>query len=293
MKRSSNMSDSRGFTPRHGFTLVELLVVIVIIGMLAGLLLPALVSARGRARIAQCTNNQKELGLAILQYETAKQHLPGYANTVNSTRVSWIPVLFPYLGRMDLWTGSGAISGWRRGGNASVAVGGTATGGVASTSLIVGQLLCPDDIQIGTITPLSYVVNVGSSGANPSTQDGVFRDLDAFPLKFLSTSSIPATSRRPMISELSYTINNCQWNEFSTHGDTTKVTGARFGFQFAWASDPGAAELFSTLFSNMAATPPQPLIHRGIVITTFCDGHVESVAEDAACDTFDWQQITP
>ena len=86
------------------FTLVELLVVIVIISMLVGLLMPAMISARGRARIAQCTNNQHELSLAVQQYDGAKQHLPGYINriliagTSNYAAVSWVPVLFPFWG---------------------------------------------------------------------------------------------------------------------------------------------------------------------------------------------------
>ena len=59
-----------------GFTLVELLVVIAIIGLLVGLLLPAIQSAREAARRLKCSNNFKQIGLAMINYEAAYQRFP-------------------------------------------------------------------------------------------------------------------------------------------------------------------------------------------------------------------------
>lgn len=62
------------------FTLVELLVVIAIIGILVGLLLPAIGAVQERARLTQCTNNLKNLGLGVIQFENRKGSFPGYVN---------------------------------------------------------------------------------------------------------------------------------------------------------------------------------------------------------------------
>lgn len=88
----------------RGFTLVELLVVIAIIGVLVALLLPAIQAAREAARRTQCQNNMKQLGLAVLNYESAKKVLPPPYHTNNGTigNHNLIAFLLPYFEQVAL-----------------------------------------------------------------------------------------------------------------------------------------------------------------------------------------------
>ncbi len=80
---------------RQGFTLMELLVVIAIIGILVGLLIPALRSVQERVRQTQCASNMRQIGLALLAYHNDYNQLPiGYAGedfTWNSALRGYLP----------------------------------------------------------------------------------------------------------------------------------------------------------------------------------------------------------
>ena len=114
---------------RRGFTLVELLVVIAIIGILIGMLLPAVQAVREAARRTQCANNLKQQTLALLNYESAHQEFPA-ANTPSALDRNgrgnsfWIFAL-PFIEEGNLaagyeidgggWTGSGGSNSINRG----------------------------------------------------------------------------------------------------------------------------------------------------------------------------------
>ena len=117
-------------TCKVGFTIVELLVVMAILGVLVGLLLPAVQSAREAARRMQCQNNLKQIGLALHAYESAHKWLPpgmiwdgkgesqgggilpigtidhvalGTDPSLDRLKVNWAIVLLPYLEQQSLY----------------------------------------------------------------------------------------------------------------------------------------------------------------------------------------------
>jgi prepilin-type N-terminal cleavage/methylation domain-containing protein len=91
---------------RKGFTLVELLVVITIIGILIALLLPAVQAAREAARRMQCTNNMKQVGLALHNYHSALQCFPPavlWGNRTKAQHHTWLTLILPYMEQQSLW----------------------------------------------------------------------------------------------------------------------------------------------------------------------------------------------
>ncbi len=99
-----------GQSPNRGFTLIEILVVIVIITLLVAILLPAVNGAREAARQATCIKNQRDLGRAILQYDLEKRHLPRVVsvlnpNAANKVYFNWVEAIFPDIEHNDLWQG--------------------------------------------------------------------------------------------------------------------------------------------------------------------------------------------
>ena len=95
-----------------GFTLVELLVVITVIGVLTGLLLPAIQSAREAARRTQCLNNLKNIGLAIHNFESASRTLPAGSEFFKRTEHAWSTHILPFLEQSNVYQSLDLKSVW-------------------------------------------------------------------------------------------------------------------------------------------------------------------------------------
>jgi prepilin-type N-terminal cleavage/methylation domain-containing protein/prepilin-type processing-associated H-X9-DG protein len=165
-----------------GFTLVELLVVIAVIGLLAALLLPAVQSAREAGRRSQCANQLRQLGLATLSFADAKKGFPPgieqwyFSDAVSHRGVPLFAFLLPYLEEANVLIDWDYVDPMNN----------TAGGATAKTAVLLPLLICPsDDIPANPIETAdrawtyaltSYGGNGGTRSYMPerASADGIF-----------------------------------------------------------------------------------------------------------------------
>ncbi len=160
---------------REAFTLIELLVVIAIIGVLVGLLLPAVQQAREAARRASCINHMKQVGIAIHSYNDANKKLPpggeweqgapwrilqstGAKPTgPNRERGGVLVRLLPYLEENSLYSQIDFEGG---------TVASQMVNGKRVREYVISTYLCPTDIHDGTLEDGSSIRAISNYGAN-------------------------------------------------------------------------------------------------------------------------------
>lgn len=272
------------------FTLVELLVVIAIIGILVGLLLPAIQAARESGRRTACMSNAYQLGLAVNRFDQDRGKVPGWANPLGNYVVGWPVMCLPYIERNDLYLE------WS---------GGNPTGGSVSV------YKCPSALANSTNTsPLVFVGNCGNQDATiansiPNLYCGVMANnyTESYSLEDVSDGDGTATTL--LFGEKA--------------GVSTAAAGKGFEIQKAWGYNYGPQTPNNSLppsgvanFSNvkneakitapdgqesaidgypafgLPATAPQMLrsAHVEGSVVVFCDGHTYFLGNQISANVY-------
>jgi len=313
------MSQNRPSQKKLGFTLVELLVVIAIIGVLVALLLPAVQAARESARRAQCSNNLKQLGLAVQNYaDTYKSALP--AGSYSCCWGTWLVALLPYIEQRALFYNYkyfGAVQ--NQAGNAiSQTDSSTRYGGSQNlpvTRMQISAYTCPSDSTtaspsiISGVTFHNYVGNHGNTTIGRTTPFGKMLNGQPNVFKGAPFVQVGAWNSNPQVVKLADIFDGLsntllfsetvQGREGDLRGFAWWGSGSHFETYLAPnTSQPDILENAAYCVSNNPMNPPcagptsaspQNIAarsrHPSGVQAGLCDGSVRFVSQGINLDT--------
>lgn len=209
---------------RRAFTLVELLVVIAIIGILIALLLPAVQAAREAARRSQCTNNMKQIGIALHNYTDAYGRFPAnFGSLENGWGQAWTFRcnntfrLMPYMEQQAVYN----LFNFNLGLNGTIEQSGVLPNGTNAELFVVPGLKCPSDVSTNNYWGGNVGSNyVGSLGAQQ------------FPSQF-GQSLAPIVGPSPYTGDVYgnwFGTGSCgHGNDYAGTGECISGVFARFG----------------------------------------------------------------
>ena len=240
-----------------GFTIVELLVVITIIGILMALLFPAINAARESARKGTCVSNQRQVGMAVLTYTTTggkgdfPKHLNSKTDGTNAYVWPWVANIMTELGRGDI---------------ADAMI--VPNHNPASRSEYIEVLVCPSDPPVSTDPMnISYVANYGL-GDDMKAADGVFQRTKDVSLSYVAQNDGTATTL--MLSE---NIDATDWND--------NDPAMAFQTAITWLqTEPADCGLNENTNCTDAQKARPRSNHSGGFVTTFCDEHVKFLSQE-------------
>lgn len=276
---------------RHAFTLIELLVVIAIIGILVGLLLPAIQMTRETARRASCSNKIRQIAVALHNYESAHKHLPpGWNAPVwpSTPGHGWMAFTLPFVEQTNIYD--------------EIDFELDVLDSPASTREYTWDLMfCPSsthDSETFALTSLDeddtnypinfarthYVGSIGSSVSEELMEDGT------------SCPSLSLANTRERIDGIFYANSNTRFADIQDGTSNTIIVGERSDAVFdstwfgvgtnaayagwrvvGWTGEPPKNRIGSTVHFHGFAQFNS--MHPAVTLFSFCDGSTRPIAD--------------
>jgi prepilin-type N-terminal cleavage/methylation domain-containing protein/prepilin-type processing-associated H-X9-DG protein len=214
----------------RGFTLVELLVVIAIIGVLVALLLPAVQAAREAARRMSCSNNVKNIVLAMHNYAEQNKQFPiGSHSTIGGAfDKSWTVGLFPFIEQGNLYNQWQQAQPWTTNANLM---------GTATTALQIPIYRCPSSPLAKTVTlssPAIKIMVVNYVGIAGATDSGASSGTFSTPFPVANTRYSSATQGIMSANGMFHPESQTSFGDLSGDGTSnTMFVGEQSDFMYS------------------------------------------------------------